>query len=251
MGKTVCIVLGNGFSIDFLHFLSRQKGVSDCNKIDLANLFSQGADLKWPSNEHPGFLSKKYTPNLWDLGARPYLEKSDAMGIIEKIVTSVNVYALKGSNEIEPTQKYLKAYKELSSYLKFLFIDYNNRVSEIPESIENWPWAKFFQSLNEKSQIEEVILISYNYDIWLERVLQKLEIPFDLPPMTNSEGAYKFKLFKPHGSISFKYKEDLPLSSFNINYQELKTDCSAIDIRVQYEGLHTNNPIVFSYSSCW
>ena len=63
--------------------------------------------------------------------------------------------------------------------------------------------------------------------------------------MTKGSDHCKFRLFKPHGSISFKYKSDLPLSSFNINYQELKTECSAIDINVKYDDLYTNNPIIF------
>jgi hypothetical protein len=75
--------------------------------------------------------------------------------------------------------------------------------------------------------------------------LEKLGIEFELPPMTKGTDSCKFRLFKPHGSISFKYKDDLPLSSFNINYQDLKTECSAIDINVKYDDLYTNNPIIF------
>ncbi|HGS4750750.1 TPA: hypothetical protein ACMDRF_003620 [Vibrio cholerae] len=242
--KKVCIVLGNGVSIDFLNHLSKKKP-EIWNGIDVSNLFSHGAKLKWPSNKNPGFLSKKYTPNLWDLGARPYLSKTETMEIIEKIVTSVNVYALTGSNDIGPDQKYLRAYKELTSYLKYLFIDYNNKLAAIPDDISDWSWAKYLKSLNDSIVVEEVVIITYNYDIWLERVLQKLGIEFELPPMTKAGGDCKFRLFKPHGSISFKYKEDLPLSSFNINYQDLKTDCSAIDINVKYDDLYTNNPIIF------
>ncbi|GAA0783422.1 MULTISPECIES: hypothetical protein [Pseudomonadati] len=242
--KKVCIVLGNGVSIDFLNHLSKEKP-EIWNGIDVSNLFSHGAKLKWPSNKNPGFLSKKYTPNLWDLGARPYLSKTETMEIIEKIVTSVNVYALTGSNDIGPDQKYLRAYKELTSYLKYLFIDYNNKLADIPDDISDWSWAKYLKSLNDSSVVEEVVIITYNYDIWLERVLLKLGIEFELPPMTKAGGDCKFRLFKPHGSISFKYKEDLPLSSFNINYQGLKADCSATDIQVKYDDLCTNNPIIF------
>lgn len=244
--KKVCIVLGNGFSIDFLSFLSK-KDNNIWDNINLSNLFSAGSNLKWPANQHPGFLSKKYTPNLWELGARPYLNTVDSMNIIEKIVTSVNVYALKGptANDIGSNQIYLKAYKELTSYLKYLFLDYNSKIDIIPEDILEWSWANFFSSLNSNVEVEEVIIITYNYDIWLERVLQKLQIGFDVPPIDNNGGNNKFKIFKPHGSISFKYKDELPLSSFNINYQELKTTCSTMDIRIEYQDLYTNNPITF------
>lgn len=242
--KKVCIVIGNGVSIDFLNHISKtEKDIWE--RVDVSNLFSHGARLRWPSNKNPGFLSKKYTPNLWELGARPYLSKIETMEIIEKIVTSVNVYALTGSNDIQPEQKYLRAYKELTSYLKYLFIDYNNKLTDIPDDISTWSWAKYLKNLDESDVVEEVVIITYNYDIWLERVLHKLNIEFELPPMTKASTDCKFRLFKPHGSISFKYKDDLPLSSFNINYQDLKTDCSAIDINVRYNDLYTNNPIIF------
>lgn len=242
--KKVCITLGNGFTIDYLNFIS----ILDTpilSKVDVSNLFSHGANLKWPSNQNPGFLSKKYTPYLWDLGARPYMDKTETMHLIEKIVTSVNVYALKGANDINKEQKYLLAYKELTAYLKYLFIYFNDKQDSIPDEISNWAWAIFFRLLNDSIDIEEVIVITYNYDVWLERILNKLEIEFELPPMTRGGEQCKFRIFKPHGSISFKYKKDLPLSGFNINYHDLKSECSSMDINVQYDDLCTNNPIIF------
>ena len=158
--KKVCIVLGNGFTIDFLNHIS--KSDKDIwSKVDVSNLFTHGGGLKWPSNNNPGFLSKKYTPNLWELGARPYLSKDETMELIEKIVTSVNVYALKGANDINKEQKYLLAYKELTAYLKYLFIYFNQNLNEIPNDISTWAWANFFSSLNNSSDIDEVIIITY------------------------------------------------------------------------------------------
>ncbi|QZA77900.1 hypothetical protein K4H28_00200 [Deefgea tanakiae] len=242
--KKICIVLGNGFTIDFFNHIS--ESMKDIwNDVDVSNLFSHGSNLKWPSNNNPGFLSKKYTPHLWDLGARPYLDKNETMNLIEKIVTSVNVYALKGKNDINNEQKYLLAYKELTSYLKYLFIHFNSKVVKIPDEIKDWAWAIFFSTLSNSPDIEEVIIVTYNYDIWLERILKHLNIKFELPPIKKESKNCKFKIFKPHGSISFKYKQDLPLSSFNINYSELKSECSSIDIKVKYEDLCTNNPIIF------
>ncbi|MBW3530527.1 hypothetical protein [Shewanella sp. NKUCC06_TVS] len=242
--KKVCVVLGNGFTIDFINFVSKSS-LNIWNNIDVSNLFSHGGYLKWPSNKNPGFLSKKYTPHLWELGARPYLSKDETIQLIEKIVTSVNVYALKGENGINKSQKYLLAYKELTSYLKYLFIHFNDKIDLIPETINSWAWASFFSALDNSEDVDEVTIITYNYDIWLERVLQSINIEFELPPMTKGGDKCKFKIFKPHGSISFKYKEDLPLSSFNINYQDLKSDCSSIDIKIKYNDLCTNNPIIF------
>ena len=242
--KKVCIVLGNGFTIDFLNYISKDKK-EIWDEIDVSNLFSHGALLKWPSNKNPGFLSKKNTPNLWDLGARPYMNKNDTMELIEKIVTSVNVYALKGENVINEGQKYLLAYKELTSYLKYLFIHFNDKIDAIPDDINIWAWASFFIKLQNSSDVDEVIIITYNYDIWLERVLHKINIEFDLPMRAGGSYSNKFKIFKPHGSISFKHKIDLPLSSFNINYSNLKTECSVSDMDIKYVDLCTNNPAIF------
>lgn len=65
--KNVFILLGNGFSIDMM------KTIGKSDEINLNNLFACGADVPWPETEMPGFLSFQNCPNLWTLGARPYL----------------------------------------------------------------------------------------------------------------------------------------------------------------------------------
>jgi hypothetical protein len=52
--------------------------------------------------------------------------------------------------------------------------------------------------LQENPEIESVCIVSYNYDIWLERLLNFLGIPFSLP-LVNANDSAKFKICKPHG----------------------------------------------------
>jgi hypothetical protein len=129
MPKKLLVVLGNGFTIDFLRFLNGVEGFG--HGVDVSNLFKDGASVPWPTTGDPGFLSFKHCPNLWNLGARPNMSTVDSMRLIEDIITCVNVYALnpnkskigiKGS----PNDIYIYAYKELSSYLKELFVFYDN-----------------------------------------------------------------------------------------------------------------------------
>lgn len=74
--KNVLIILGNGFSIDLM------KSIGKADEINLGNLFACGADVPWPETNTSSFLSFQNCPNLWTLGARPYLDKDKALNII-------------------------------------------------------------------------------------------------------------------------------------------------------------------------
>ncbi|WP_288133775.1 hypothetical protein [Flavobacterium sp.] len=67
MSKNYYILLGNGFTIDLIDFFAKKKEI----EINVKNLFSNGELVPWPGNDKPGFLSYRYCPNLWTLGARP------------------------------------------------------------------------------------------------------------------------------------------------------------------------------------
>ena len=68
----IYIALGNGFSINLIELLGKEK------VIDLRNLFSQGDNVPWPDNNEKGFLSRKYCNNLWTLGARTTMTQSES-----------------------------------------------------------------------------------------------------------------------------------------------------------------------------
>ena len=155
--------------MDLLAHLEKEKP-----NIDLSNLFSKGDTVLWPDgNQERGFLSYKHCPSLWNLGARPNMDKQAANDLIEDIITCANMI----SSANTPPQEdniYLAAYYELVAYLKHLFIQYNEQVSDrdlLADTITDWGWLKLIQSACSSDKYEKIIIITYNYDIFLERLL--------------------------------------------------------------------------------
>lgn len=254
--KNILLIIGNGFTIDFLnHYNEYLNNTTDCSetKIDVINLFKYGAKIKNPSNNHPGFLSFKNCPALWTLGARPNQSADDSNALIEEIISCANMFfdfvtdadmrkkrlsMLDDNNSI-----YLKAYKELLSYLSCLFNEYNTYISddELIDFINqknNWGWIEFFKKLKDKDDIK-VNIITYNYDIWMERILKNCGINYSISCLDKK--VTNWIICKPHGSISFIYKRDMS-DSFKINYQ-IQTDGFHIsDLRIKdYDDITNNN----------
>jgi hypothetical protein len=245
VGKNLYIILGNGFSIDFIKYISKENH-EIAQRIDLVNLFSQGSNLRWPQDNKPGFLSFKRCPNLWNIGARTNASQAETNEILERVVTCANVYSLRRGTSLAGGigNGFLHAYKELVSYLKYLFIHYNSLVKDIPETARDWAWSKFFTSIQSDENIDSVCIVSYNYDIWLERLLHFLNIPFSLPLLHINDRA-KVKIFKPHGSISFLHKNKLLPESFSINYSDLAVDCPLSEIRHELIDINHHTPVNF------
>ncbi len=206
--------LGNGFSIDLIHRINKE------DSIDLLNLFRRGDSVPWPADDVPGFLSQRYCPELWKLGARPNSNRELSVKIIEDIITCANVGAMFEMPTIsgESSNVYIKAYHELVTYLRYLFIYYNDIVSEdeLANCINDWGWAKLLQNLNNKKGVEEVVIVTYNYDIFLERVLKQMKISYQMVGFDDENE--KMKILKPHGSISFITKRESSKERFSIKY---------------------------------
>ena len=213
--KDVLIILGNGISIDLVKQLKLE------DKIDLTNLFMNGDKVLWPGNNEPGFLSQQRCPSLWELGARPGINKEKSCKIIDDIITCANVsaYSEHPSIDGDTTNVYIKAYHELVLYLRYLFIYYNNEISkdDLCQVISNkWGWSELFKNLNNNSKIKSVTIITYNYDILLERILKALGINYQMIGFDDND--YKFRLLKPHGSISFRTEKLSDKQTFGIKY---------------------------------
>lgn len=228
--KNAYIILGNGFSIDFLkHYSESENEIFD--KIDIQNLFHLGDKIGTPWDEKPGFLSYKSCPSLWMLGARPSKSADESTALIEEIITCANMFF---DFVNEPEQKikrldlanqgndrlYLKAYSELIVYLRHLFSCYNEKITD--DSLEkflnedkNWGWLKFFKSISEH-KYEKITVVTYNYDIWLERIFEILDIPFFIYGLEDSI-KNAVEIIKPHGSISFLPREPVG-ASYSVNY---------------------------------
>lgn len=80
------IVLGNGFSIDLVQKMNK------IEEIDLANLFSKGEHVVYPKTNNRGFLSRKYTPDLWYLGARTYMSYEAAMQLVTDGLLTLHIF---------------------------------------------------------------------------------------------------------------------------------------------------------------
>lgn len=244
--KKLFILLGNGFSIDLIKKLGYEA------IINLYNLFSCGNCVPWPVNNEPGFLSYKHCPNLWNLGARSHMNAADSIALIEDIITCANIASNVPitRNIYREDNIYINAYKELTSYLKHLFIYYDSKVNDNDLSkLSNWGWIKFFNKVNNDPNYEKVFIVSYNYDIWLERLLLLHKIGFNVCKF-EKKYSKKFQIIKPHGSISFTYRSKLDQISFNIPYKKDLMEISdgkPRDFKVQYSNLNENyliNPII-------
>lgn len=208
MAKNIFILLGNGFSIDLMNQLK----MSD--KINLSNLFATGSDVPWPATDIPGFLSFQNCPNLWTLGARPYLRGEDSLRIIEDVITCANI--LPQRTEIKD-KIYIRAYNELEQYLMSLFVHYTGKVKLRKDKINNWGWVKFLRSLASNKDVKTVNIVSFNYDVWLELILELYGIPFSIAGL--SEKKEKFQIFKPHGSIAF-HSTKRDKEAYSIQYRD-------------------------------
>lgn len=192
--RNVLIILGNGFSIDLM------KTIDKSEDVNLGNLFASGADVPWPETGASGFLSFQNCPNLWTLGARPYLDKNKALDIIEEVITCANILPQRA--EIKD-KIYIRAYNELEQYLMSLFVYYTDKIdlSKSKSKLKKWGWIKYLKSLNSDRNIKTIHIVSLNYDVWLELLLDLFSLPYSIDGF--SEEKKKIHIYKPHGSIAF------------------------------------------------
>lgn len=231
--KDYYIILGNGFTLDFLSHL--EKG--QISQIDVSNLFRMGECVPWPGNGRPGFLSHKHCPNLWSLGARYNLSIEDAEELIDNIITCANIFNnlkvdLRKNNKII----HINAYIELVSYLKSLFVFFNNKIDFDKIDLNSWKWLHFIKNINDNDNVGKINIITYNYDIFLERLLKKYNISFCIEPLEKKKE--KIRIFKPHGSISFEYRvEPQDKTAFQINYSYDNDEMSLKQFELKYENI--------------
>lgn len=232
--KNYFILLGNGFTIDLINHL---KNKIDCG-INVSNLFSNGELVNWPGNDRPGFLSYRYCPNLWTLGARPNMSNEDAINLIEDIITCANILH---KNNKKSENIYIKAYKELSTYLQALFVYYNKQININTVDFSDWPWFKFLNDLYNSTEVNKIHIVTFNYDIWLERVFKKINIPFDIANI--AENNNKIKIYKPHGSISFSHRVKKEKEAFEIRYDTDSNDGEISEFKIEYDNINALNSV--------
>ncbi|TGK45968.1 hypothetical protein [Leptospira kanakyensis] len=238
----IYLIVGNGISLDFINFIQKN------DRIDLNNLFTNGEKVKWPVSNGFSFLSYRNTPSLWRLGARPTCSPGETFKIIQDVLTCANVFSL-----IEPTKRarfknniesiYLQAYNELVSYLKYLLIYYNELVKDDDyKNIETWHWFKVIKSWYEDSKIKNIFIVTYNYDIFLEKILSKANFKFTLNMVDSSVS--KISIFKPHGSISLLHKNVNDKDAFEIKNTFEHVDAKLDEFSIEYNNLSLNTTVI-------
>lgn len=249
--KSVFVILGNGFTIDFLkkynEFLQKKTGKNVC--IDVQNLFRYGEVIGTPWDGKPGFLSYKVCPALWTLGARPNNNAVESNALIEEIISCANMFF---DFINDPDQKakrlslinssddriYLRAYCELIVYLRQLFSWYDSLIEdtllqEFVLTCLDWGWLSFLKSLDLK-EYKKIIFVSYNYDVWLERILNSLGLRYSVFGFGGLDSEI-IEIIKPHGSISFVPKNHVDRYdiNYNIGIDGLKID----ELMLKYDSL--------------
>lgn len=233
--NNLVLIVGNGLTIDLL------KCISKTEDINTKNLFRNGDKVEWPdgSNEK-GFLSYKRCKNLWNLGARPSMNDNEAQELVEEIISCANTIP-KNMLDDKSENIYVNAYFELVAYIKQLFIMYNKKVSEedlSSSNIINWGWYKLIKRAYNSAEYQRIYIITYNYDIYLERVLKVHNIPFDIVGIEENDN--KVKIVKPHGSISFCHKSINDKDTYDIKRSSVLYEAELNDFEVRYERLDEN-----------
>ena len=241
--KRTYIIMGNGFSIGLIDKMGKSK------QINLKNLFCLGDKVKWPKSDEKGFLSRKHLVNLWTLGARPTMSDVEAAEFINEIITCMNVYNLMKTADTEELGMkedeniYINAYNELCTYLKNLFIYYNGLVTR--EEIESIAGEiSVIQYIKKEINIgNEVIVVTYNYDIFLERLLEAEKIPYIIEGINRASKVNKVRIIKPHGSISFSSKTPSVSKEYTIKSIFDSVSCDLKELKLDYE-LHEDESII-------
>ncbi|WP_395687873.1 SIR2 family protein [Caenimonas koreensis] len=108
--------------------------------------------------------------------------------------------------------------------------------------IASWAWAEFLLRLNEFA--EDVVIVSYNYDLFLERALTALGIPYSYGGLgVIDRTSSKIRIYKPHGSINFVGRNDVALTPAErppreIDYRLAEDLNSRREVRVESENLN-------------
>lgn len=245
--KRLYLMLGNGFSIDLINKLKQASKDRKFESVDLLNLFSKGDEVPWPKSKDIGFLSRKYCKALWELGARTTMTSEESIKLIENILTCINVINYgkliqEQEDDVETLENnnIVEAYNELTSYLRYLMIYYNSLISDEDLKSIEVPLINFIKS--NISNYDEYIIITYNYDILLERLLIIHGLDFKIECFEEKDS--KIKIFKPHGSISFSFKaQGLLTQTFNISKEQDNFAQSPNDFEIKYD-LVNDYPLV-------
>jgi hypothetical protein len=88
---------------------------------------------------------------------------------------------------------------ELRHFLALAYAVFDSRVAAIPRrELLSWDWSRYVDCV--KNGLE--IVVSFNYDLVIERVFDELQIPFRRFGLTDER--HGVPTLKPHGSVDFE-----------------------------------------------
>lgn len=167
---------------------------------------------------------------MWTLGARPNNNVAESNALIEEIISCANMFfdfindsdqKAKRLNMLDTSENriYLRAYCELIAYLRQLFSWYDSLIDdaslqEFVTTYSDWGWLSFLKNLD-LHKYDKIIFVSYNYDIWLERILKCLGLKHSVYGFGDDSNDV-IEIIKPHGSISFVPRNNI--DRYEINY---------------------------------
>ena len=235
-------IIGNGYSINLVKILEQYNYIEK-DAINLKNLFSM-ADRIPDRNTGNGYFCKYNFPNLWQLGVRSTIDSESASKIISNITSSYILYlnrCISRNSEVDKSHICVRTYFELNKYLKSLILYYDKLIYEAITKLiakkSTDEIVQLFPLINEIG-VEDLV-ISYNYDIWLERLLTSCHNKYSYAGITSNNHA-NIKIYKPHGSVNFDLCNHIEDES---NIYDVSTDNLKI---IDLENNHL--PSVFNYS---
>lgn len=177
MSSKFAVLVGNGFTLDFLDSHNKELHSS----FPLKNFKSSKIQYGTFIDHLPMIKNELMNQNLSDFDS------------IEKYASKYELI----SHEHEQLRKFL-AY----AYSKFqITVDDNY-------SFSNWRWVKWLSENKENL----ICGISFNYDLTLERAFENAGIKFSRSGIREIKG--KVPIMKPHGSIDFDLPNNTILSPF-------------------------------------
>jgi hypothetical protein len=111
------------------------------------------------------------------------------------------------------------------------------------KNIADWSWSKLLKDLSDNPDVEKVDIVTFNYDVWLERTLEVLNIDYHISEMSKDKKG-KLSITKPHGSISFIHNKPLDPLAFSINYSSDYLEGNLDDFEIKMSDLGINTPII-------
>ncbi|MGN4423435.1 hypothetical protein ACTFQN_06200 [Bacillus cereus group sp. MYBK30-1] len=181
----VCLLIGNGFTIDFIRNERRNKKINLDSSKPLSNFGSERISYesfidKLPLiRDHLIPLSKRLGDDFEAI--RMFLEIEDS------------------PDEFEERDYQLR---------RFLALSYSLLQLELENNIwENWPWLKWLKKYKKNLSCA----ISFNYDTLLEKYLKLVEYqnPYRRIGVLNEGLINSLPIIKPHGSIEFDLAENV------------------------------------------